>query len=167
VDIDKKWLSRFLSNTYKFNDLNSQRPRYIWAFKTPRGCGARSGKLPDLQLLARLIWSERDDPKFPSSGREEKSRMCYEPEHKDSVIYTDTSNLKAITHVTKVLKDEDLQGFERSFQGPNGIQAMDEIFAKKFESEVARYSSVQFMSVRSSVLYNSPGNNKGCIPKGK
>lgn len=166
VDIDKKWLSRFVSGEKSFSDLNSEHPRYVWAFQIPRGCGTKRGttEIPKLQLLARLVWSDKPDPKFPSSGRKEKSSMCYHPEHSDSVIYTNTGDLKAIKDITKLLSDGGLKGFDSNFQGKNGIQRLDGRLLEDLEREAAKYSYQPFWPLRASVLYNSPGNNKDCDP---
>jgi hypothetical protein len=96
-------IGRFVSSKDSFEKLNSARPNFIWAFKTPERCKpSLQGKV---QLIARLVWSEIDIVKLPPSKRKRvRSVAYYNPEAKDSVIYNNTDSLASIEHVTNLIK---------------------------------------------------------------
>lgn len=143
-------IGRFVSGKNDFTKLNLCRPKYIWAFKTPGKCNPTlQGKV---QLIARLVWSEIEVVKLPPSKREKiRSTAYFDPEAKDSVIYTNTDSLPAIDHVTKLMEDQFPTAFGNNFMG--AIEPMEESFLKGFNSEIARYTTAPFWPIGQSVLY--------------
>lgn len=138
-------IGRFVSGQRKFEKLNSCEPKYIWAFKTPKGYKGR------VQLIARLLWSRKDVVKLPPSKRTGINSMTfYDPEAKDSVIYTNTNSDPAISHVTKLVGDQFPDAVSNNFIG--AIEAMEDSFLEHFNREIARYSYELFWPVRPSVL---------------
>ena len=143
-------IGRFVSGRDNFTKLNLRRPRYIWAFKTPERCKpSLKGKV---QLIARLVWSEIEVVKLPPSRRKKiKSTAYYDPQAKNSLIYTNTDLLPAIDHVTKLVKDQFPETITSNFIG--AIEPMEDDFLKQFNSEIARYVPVSFWPIGPSVLY--------------
>lgn len=152
-------IGRFVSGQDIFDKLrlHSPKPKYIWAFKTPVNC--KPSRKGDLQLLARLVWSDTEVITLPPSKKKGKYKAYYDPKDKESVIYTDTNTLDAVDHITDFLRAELPSAFKKNnFIG--AIHPMEDIFLASFNSEIAKYISAPFWPVRNSVLYKSPASKK-------
>ncbi len=116
ADMKAGKVGRFRSAKDRLNELQEGCPNYIWAFKTPTG---RKG---ELQLLARLLWSDKPLVKFtPTSG---ESQIFYDPDHADSVWFEGTDCSAAMEKTTKWIRTHIPAAHLSNFQGMNGQHAM-------------------------------------------
>lgn len=147
-NIDEGMIGRFVSSKEQLDKLKDRPPDYIWAFIIPKGRRGQRGKGEGkLRLLAKLRWSDKPLPGLPASDKEEiTSEIYYDHKAADSILYKDTDSDDALELVTGLMKPKYPQAFNANFQGPNGVQVMEQDFVDKFNREIARYSSIQFLN---------------------
>ena len=78
-DVKADRIGWFRSDKDKLDALKARHPGYLWVFKTPRGCKG------NLQLLARLMWSDSpvsEGAKLRPAG---ESNIFYDPSDRRSV----------------------------------------------------------------------------------
>ncbi len=116
ADMKAGKVGRFRSAKDRLDELQEGFPSYIWTFKTPTG---RKG---ELQLLSRLVWSDKSLIKFtPISG---DSQLFYDPDHKDSVWFEGTDSDAVIEETTRWIRTHIPAAHASNFQGVNGQHAM-------------------------------------------
>ena len=119
-------VGRFRSSKDRLDELQAGCPNYIWAFKTPAG---RKG---ELQLLARLLWSDKSLFKFtPTSG---ESQIYYDPDHTDSVWFEGTDCDAELEKTTRWLRSHIPAAHASNFQGVNGQHAMRGLVVSELNS---------------------------------
>jgi hypothetical protein len=116
ADIKAPHFGRLRSKRERLAELQAGYPNYIWAFRTPKG---RKGQL---QLLARLVWSDKALVKFsPAPG---DSHIYYDASHRDSVWFVDSGSESAINAVSAWIAKYFPAVVASNFQGINGQHAM-------------------------------------------
>ena len=115
-DIKAARTGRFRSSKERLAELQGGYPSYIWAFKTPRGKKGR------LQLLARLVWS--DKPVVPFTAAEGDSHIYYDPEHPQSVWFSGTDSDTGIAAISYWASRHLPAAVASNFQGTNGQHAL-------------------------------------------
>lgn len=116
ADMKAGRVGRFRSAKERLDELHDGCPSYIWAFKTPAG---RKG---ELQLLARLAWSDKSLVKFaPAAG---ESHIFYDPDHPDSVWFEGTGSDAVLGDSTRWVRNHIPAAPTSNFQGMNGQHAM-------------------------------------------
>jgi hypothetical protein len=116
ADVRAGRIGRFRSNKARLQELQEGFPGYIWAFKTPPG---RKG---ELQLLARVVWSDKPLVEFaPVPGETE---IFYEADHPDSVWFDGADSDHGIKEVTRWVRGHIHVAVAANFQGVNGQHAM-------------------------------------------
>jgi hypothetical protein len=123
------WLK---SKRDKLNSFKSRSPDFIWAFKTP------TGKKGQLQLLARLAWSDKPTVKLPYI--EAQSTIFYIPHIPLSVRYIDTHETEAIEKVTDIIHEGlPESAFRANFHGENGQHGIEHNIVKKLTMFADKY----------------------------
>lgn len=124
----------FRSDNKNLAVLQAGCPDNIWVIKTPKGM---KGKV---QLLARLVWSDRPTVAV-TSGSEGDSFMYYAPDDSHSVLFEDSDTSEAIDRASSLIKLHFQSSVRGNFQGLNGQQAMRgpplaelKLFAKSFNA---------------------------------
>jgi hypothetical protein len=107
---------RFRSNKDKLDDLKAGCPSYIWIFKTPQGQKGR------LQLLARLLWSDKPLVAFKPAPND--SHIFYDPDHPKSVWFDGDDDDAPIDAVTTWARTHFPKAVRANFQGANGQHEM-------------------------------------------
>lgn len=131
-DLRKGRIGWLKSDRLKLGALKERFPSYIWAFKTPPG---RKG---ELQLLARLVWS--DHPKVALPKLESPSVIYYDPADARTVFFNEPDTEAGIPAVTSMLRSQYPAAFRANFQGDNGIQVMDGDFLRRFQRFADQFS---------------------------
>lgn len=116
ADIKTGRIGQFRSSKEKLSELQSGFPSYLWIFRTPRG---RKGQL---QLLARLLWS--DKAIIPLKSSPDDSHIYYDPAHPESVWFYGSDSDAAIEVVSNWARCHFPSAVRSNFQGPNGQHAM-------------------------------------------
>ena len=107
---------RFRASAERLAELQDGYPSYIWALKTPKG------KKGELELVARLVWSDKPTVKFAAIRGD--SHIFYDAGHPESVWY-DTDDAGAATAAVTRWAAKHFPGAVSSrFQGANGQHAM-------------------------------------------
>ena len=115
-DIKAARIGRFRFSKERLAELQAGYPSYIWAFKTPRG---RKGQV---QLLARLVWSDKPLVSFtPAVG---DSHIYYDPEHPQSVWFSGSDSDAGITATSDWVRRHFPAAVASNFQGTNGQHAL-------------------------------------------
>lgn len=106
----------FQSSREKLDQLRAGYPSYIWIFKTPQGQKGR------LQLLARLVWSDKPLVSFtPTPG---DSHIFYDADHPKSIWYDGSDEEAAVDAVTHWARLHFSVAVRANFQGANGQHEM-------------------------------------------
>lgn len=108
---------RFRSAKERLQELQDGCPSYIWAFKTPP-----PGRKGELQLLARLVWSDR--PLVAFAPVADEAHIFYDPDHPHSVMFEGSDSDQAIAKVTRWVQGHIHVAVVSNFQGANGQHAM-------------------------------------------
>ena len=130
------WLK---SNRGKLDAFKERSPDVIWAFKTPTGCKGQ------LQLIARLAWSDRPTIKMPDI--ESKSTVFYDPDHAETVRFIDTDTPEAIEIATEIMSNAlPFSSFRSNFHGENGQHGIENNFVRQLTSFAGRYQVTSLLS---------------------
>jgi hypothetical protein len=124
------WLK---SERQKLGELRGRNPDLIWAFKTPSGCKGQ------LQLLARLAWS--DTPKVSLPKLDAASVIHYDPSDARTSFFGPGDTQASVESMTQLLRGQFPSAFRANFQGDNGIQVMDGDFLRRFLKTVTPFIS--------------------------
>jgi hypothetical protein len=119
-DIKEKNLGWLPSERPKLAGMRSRSPDYLWVCKTPKG------KKGQLQLLARLKWTDKPAISLPKITA--ASIAYYDPYSPESVYFPESGSSEAIDAFSLLFKRYFPQAFKGNFQGDNGIHAFEADF---------------------------------------
>ncbi|WP_298827080.1 hypothetical protein [uncultured Piscinibacter sp.] len=116
ADVKNRRAGRFSTSRERLAELKDGYPDFIWAFKTPVG---RKGQL---QLLARLVWSDKPPTAFRATPGE--GHVFYDADHPESVWFDGGEEEAAIAGVSSWIIRHHPTAVSSNFKGVNGQHAM-------------------------------------------
>jgi len=115
-DLNAQKIGWFISNRGKLDEVRQGFPDHIWIIKTPHG---RKG---DVQLLAKLRWSDTPVVQTPELGAQ--SIIYYDPYQADSVWFNDSGTDGAIAEISAWVRKHFPSAVRANYQGDNGLHAL-------------------------------------------
>lgn len=137
-DVNANRIGRFRSSKERLAELQAGFPDYIWAFKTPKG------KKGQLQLLARLFWS--DKPLVPFTAAATDSHMYYDPAHPQSVWFSGSDSEVGVAAVSGWVARHFPSAVSSNYQGTNGQHAMRGSVIAELTSLSKSFDEMQFQT---------------------
>jgi hypothetical protein len=122
------WLK---SERQKLGEMRDRYPDQIWAFKTP------SGRKGQLQLVARLAWSDKPTVALPKLDA--ASVIYYDSADTRTAFFGLVDAHASVESLTQLLRGQFPAAFRANFQGDNGIQIMDGDFLRRFLRTVSPF----------------------------
>ena len=116
ADVKDRRTGRLTFSRERLSELRDGYPDYIWAFRTPMG---RKGQL---QLLARLVWSDKPPTGFRATPGQ--GHIFYDADHPKSVWFDGGEDESAIAGVSNWITRHLPSAVSSSFKGENGQHAM-------------------------------------------
>ena len=137
-DVKAARIGRFRSAKDRLSELQAGFPSYIWAFKTPRG------KKGQLQLLARLVWS--DKPLVPFTPAATDAHMYYDPAHPKSVWFSGSDSEDGVAEASEWVRRHIPSAVSSNYQGTNGQHAMRGGIITELASLSSGFNALQFQT---------------------
>jgi hypothetical protein len=111
-DLKNGRIGRFRSDKEKLEVLKGGFPDFIWIIKTP------PGRFGDIQLLAKLAWSDAAPKGFsPNPG---ESVIYYDPHYPRSGRFDRNLSEANIERTSRWMREYFPAAVKGNFQGPNG-----------------------------------------------
>ena len=118
----------------KLAEIKGRHPDWIWAFRQP---ARRKG---DVQLLARLRWSDTPMQKF--ALEKDASVIYYDP--RESVLFTDAGEDAKISEMTSMMRSRFPNAFGVNFRGDARVRAMEADLLAQLRPRLAAYATEPF-----------------------
>lgn len=116
ADLKGQRVGHLVSSSARLAELKDGYPDYIWAFKNPAG---RKGQL---QLLAKLVWSDKPPAKFRAGPGQ--SHIFYDADHPGSVWFDGGEREEAVAGVSHWIARHQPNAVSLNFRGDSGQHAM-------------------------------------------
>lgn len=138
-DVKADRIGWFRSAKDKLDALKARHPNYLWVFRTPHGCKG------NVQLLARLVWSDAPVSAGAKLRPAGESNIFYDPGAAGSVWYLDSGTAFSVTETTEWTRQHLNVAIRSNFQGPNGQHPLDRPQNIELEKIAKKLQTVPFM----------------------